>query len=240
MEAGLRRTPRTRAFGAIMFLAMLSLPGTSVSAETSSNGIALPSFKDKYSAYVRQLETGKTDIDYKDFRDSFRSSRQCRLKEEGLSTKYDNLRRDLVAQMKQRNNQGVIKAAKAMLEIDYTSMFAHKYLQQTYKVLGDKANQTKYHDIEFGLLKSIIRSGDGKTCQTAWQVVQVEEEYFILDMLGANLKMQSVSNSNGHVCDKMEVTTNEGDKVYFFGVDKIFASLNESLNPASKPKGSSK
>ena len=109
------------------------------------------------------------------------------------------------------------------MSIDYTSMFAHKYLQQTYQILGDTLNKNKYHDIEFGLLHSIVNSGDGKTCETAWQVVQIEEEYFILDMLGADLQKQSISKSKKNICDKMKVKTDDGDAVYYFGVNKVFS-----------------
>jgi hypothetical protein len=60
---------------------------------------------------------------------------------------------------------------------EYTSMFTHKYLQQTYKIIGDTSDQKKYHDIEFGLLFSITKTSDGKACETGWHVTQVEEEY---------------------------------------------------------------
>ncbi len=37
----------------------------------------------------------------------------------------------------------VIRLSKAMLCIDYTSQIAHKYLQQTYKIIGDTAKRHK-------------------------------------------------------------------------------------------------
>ncbi len=52
-----------------------------------------------------------------------------------------------------------------MLSIDYTSMFAHDYLQETYKIFGDTLSQQKYEGIEFKLLYSIRKSGDGRTCE---------------------------------------------------------------------------
>jgi hypothetical protein len=133
------------------------------------------------------------------------------------------LQKQVYQEIKNKNYPGVINLTKAMLSIDYTSMFAHKYLQQTYKILGDTIKQNKYHDIEFGLLNSIIKSGDGKTCETGWHVIQIEEEYFILNMIGASLQTQSISSSNKHMCDKMVVKTEGGDiKTYFFEADKVF------------------
>lgn len=181
--------------------------------------IEIPSYNDKYTNYVKQLESGKTDIDYVDFRNSFLESQQFSNK----SMKYDSLKKQVYAEIKSKNYNNVIKLTKAMLSIDYTSLFAHKYLQQTYKIIGDTINKKKYHDIEFGLLYSITRSGDGKSCETGWHVIQIEEEYFILNMVGADLQSQSISSGGKNTCDKMEVKTEEGEtKTYYFEANKVF------------------
>jgi hypothetical protein len=184
-----------------------------------SDKIKLPNYDDKYSRYVGQLEAGNLDIDYTDFRNSFLESKQI----DNKGTNYDELKKQVIIAIKNKNYQDVIQLTKSMLGIDYTSMFAHKYLQQTYKITGDTANQHKYHDIEFGLLNSIIKSGDGKSCKTGWHVTQIEEEYFILSMIGAKLQEQSISSEGNNTCEKMIVKTENGDtQTYFFEANKIF------------------
>lgn len=89
-------------------------------------------------------------------------------------------------------------------------MFAHKYLQQTYKILGDSVNQRKYRDIEFGLLNSILNSGDGKTCESGWHITQIEEEYFILNVIDAQFQTQAITYGGKNACDKMTVKTDDG------------------------------
>ena len=181
--------------------------------------IQIPNLNDKYSEYIKQLESGKVDIDYVDFRNSFLDSKQFGKK----STNYDSLKKQVYAEIKNKNYNEVVRLTKAMLSIDYTSLFAHKYLQQTYKILGDTINRNKYHDIEFGLLYSITKNGDGKTCETGWHVIQIEEEYFILNMLGADLQQQSTTNGGGNTCDKMAVKTEEGEaRTYYFEANKVF------------------
>ncbi|MEO8110347.1 MAG: DUF4919 domain-containing protein [Ginsengibacter sp.] len=181
--------------------------------------IEIPIFDDKYSMDVKQLENGELDIDYTDFRNSFLESKQFSKKR----NIYDSLKKQVYTEVENKNYQSVVRLTKAMLSIDYTSMFAHKYLQQTYKILGDTANQKKYHDIEFGLLYSITKSGDGKTCETGWHVTQIEEEYFILNMIGADLQKQTISNSDKNDCDKMMVKTEEGEsETYYFEANKVF------------------
>lgn len=181
--------------------------------------IEIPDFNDKYSGYVKELENGNTAIDYADFRNSFLESGQYGKK----GIEFSNYQKQLYGEVKKQNFNEVIRLAKAMLSIDYTSMFAHKFLQQSYKILGDTMNTRKYHDIEFGLLNSIIKSGDGKTCETGWHVTQIEEEYFVLNMIGGSFQSQSIISSAKNNCDKMEIKTEDGDiETYFFEANKVF------------------
>lgn len=201
----------------LSFLAILVLSHRAYAQSASK--VAVPAFDDKYSKFVKQLEAGQTNIDYREFRQSFLESEQFRVagkQEPDLSA----LRRTMHEPMKTSKYTEIIDATKKMLSIDYTDMEAHKILQQTYKILGDTANRNKYHDIEFGLLNSIVKNGDGKTCQTAWPVIQVAEEYFILNMLGAKLLKQSIDNTGG-LCDKMEVQTAGGNRTYYFEISKV-------------------
>lgn len=202
----------------ILFLFVKLFGSISIFGQTTTE-VIVPNFNDKYSNYVKQLEAGQLDIDYEDFRFSFIESEQFKIRKR--SNAYDSLKKFVRQQMTKEDYSAIIKATKEMLSIDYTSMFAHKILQQTYKITGDTVNNRKYHDIEFGLLKSILASGDGKTCQTARRVIQIEEEYFILEMMGAKLLVQSIDNKGG-LCDKMKVKTSKGKKTYYFEVSKVF------------------
>lgn len=190
-----------------------------VGAQTSS-AVIVPPYKDKYSVTVKKLEAGETKINYREFRESFLESEQFKVV--GIANSdLGALRKQMHDLMNQAKYPEIIDVAKKMLSIDYTDMEAHKILQQTYKIRGDETNRNKYHDIEFGLLNSIVKNGDGKTCRTAWPVVQVTEEYFILQMIGAKLLQQSIDNSGG-LCDKMDVQTKEGNRTFYFDVTKVF------------------
>ncbi|WP_114758386.1 DUF4919 domain-containing protein [Flavobacterium sp. AG291] len=193
----------------------------SFSAYTQEIKITIPEFNDDFSNYVKQLEAGKTDIDYQLFRYSFLKSAQFKIAST-KSTEYNGLKSKMYEQMEKKNFIEVINITKQMLSIDYTSMIAHKILRQSYKIIGDTENAEKYKTIQFGLLESIVKKGDGKTCATAWPVIQIEEEYFILEMIGATLKKQSIYNTGG-VCDQMEVLLEDGEKkIYYFDTVKVF------------------
>jgi hypothetical protein len=186
----------------------------------TSPEVIVPNYNDKYSEFVKQLESGQTDINYKEFRESFIESEQFKTASKQFRA-FDSLKKEMYVQMDKSNYKEIVKITKGMLSIDYTSMVAHKILRQTYKILGDTINSKKYHDIQFGLLKSITKNGDGKTCETAWPVIQIEEEYFILEMVGAKLLKQSIDNTDG-LCDKMDVKEDGKKKTYYFETSKVF------------------
>ena len=187
--------------------------------------VAIPRYNDKYSGLVKKLEAGQTNINYQEFRESFLESNQFKVTGE-QKPDLDTLRNTMRELMNKAKYAELISVTKKMLSIDYTDMEAHKVLQQTYKILGDTSNGNKYHDIEFGLLNSIVKNGDGKTCQTAWPVIQVTEEYFILNMIGAKVLQQSIDNTGG-VCDRMKVQTDQGEKIYYFEISKVFKGYNQ-------------
>jgi len=202
-------------------LLILTIILTSICSFGQTNPqVVVPDFSDKFCDYVKKLEAGQTDIDYQDFRFSFIESEQFKIASK-KSTEFDSLKKEIYVQMDKSNYQEIIKITKQMLSIDYTSMIAHKILRQAYKITGDTINAAKYKKIQFGLLNSIVKKGDGKTCETAWPVMQIEEEYFVLEMVGAKLQKQSVDNAGG-LCDKMEVKVDGNKKTYYFETTKVF------------------
>ena len=192
----------------------------------NTSEIIIPTFNDNYSEYVKQLEAGQTEIDYQDFRFSFLESEQYKIAKK-KSREFSSLKEKMYKEMGNSNYQEVIKITKQMLNIDYTSMLAHKILRQTYQIVNDTTNADKYKTIQFGLLYSIVNNGDGKSCETAWPVIQISEEYFILEMLGAKLQMQSTVN-NGGFCDRMDVIIDDEKKIYFFEISKLFEKYSEN------------
>lgn len=202
-------------------LIILSITLTTICSYGQTNtDVIIPTFDDKYCKYVKQLENGQTDIDYQDFRFSFIESEQFKIAN-NKSSELDSLKKEMYTQMDKSNYQEIIKITKQMLSIDYTSMTAHKILRQTYKIVDDTINAVKYKTIQFGLLNSIVKKGDGQTCSTAWPVIQISEEYFILEMVGAKLQKQSIDNEGG-LCDKMEVKIDGKKKTYYFETSKVF------------------
>ncbi|WP_152973257.1 DUF4919 domain-containing protein [Lacinutrix mariniflava] len=201
------------------FTTLIFLFNFTIAIGQSETEIKVPEFDDSFSKTVQILENGKTDIDYKSFRESFIESKQFKIASE-KSSEFRDLKKQMYRQMSESKYDSIISTTKKMLSIDYTSMTAHKILRQTYKIVGDSINAEKYKTIQFGLLTSIVNNGDGKSCENGWSVIQISEEYFILNMLGVELKTQSI---DGGICDRMEVVDeNRETKVYYFEISNVF------------------
>ncbi|WP_028788742.1 DUF4919 domain-containing protein [Terrimonas ferruginea] len=188
--------------------------------------IVIPDFKDKYCEYIKKLEAGQTDIDYQDFRFSFIESEQFKKANE-QKTAFDSLKTAMYNRMEEDDYPVIISLTKQMLSIDYTSMLAHKILRQAYERTGDTSNAAKYKTIQFGLLNSIVKKGDGKSCATGWPVIQISEEYFILGILDAKVIKQSLHTTGG-TCDKMEVKVDGEKETYYFDVIKVFEGYKKA------------
>jgi len=201
----------------LLFFCLLLIAATLFSQNPA---VVVPSFNDDYCNTVKKLEAGQVTIDYKKFRESFLQSEQFKVAS-GKTKETKKLTDQLYEQMKTNDYPALIKSCKELLSIDYTNMRAHKILRQTYAQTGDSILASRYKQIQFGLLNSIVKNGDGKTCATGWPVIQIAEEYFILEMVGAKLNKQSVDQTGG-LCDKMEVSVDGQSKTYYFDVTKVF------------------
>ncbi len=206
----------------------LLIRGLCCSAQTSN--IAIPKFNDKYSQTVAKLESGNTDIDYREFRFSFLESKQYDYAQESFKL-FDSLKKELFNQVEKRNSSKVVSISETLLSIDYTYLWAQKYLYQTYRIIGDSVNMKKYKRIELGLLTSICEGGNGHSCEACWEASQVYEEYFILDMLNAKRIKQTIAQCTGHICDNLEVKAEDGTiKNYFFEITKMLTNTQKKLD----------
>jgi hypothetical protein len=198
------------SFLAIVCCFFLALPFSFAQIKQFSN----------YQRLTDQLEKGYTDIDYTQFRKYYFESEVYANKKANLVL-FDSLK--TVIDTLAHNNKyfDVIKVGKQLLSMDYTCMMAHQYLRQMYSFVHDSAREVKHKAIQYGLLRSMIGTGDGLTLNTAWEVFQTEEEYAILAMIGTKSVEHEIVDAPKGVCDKITVETKDGkQKIYFFRLIK--------------------
>ena len=93
---------------------------------------------------------------------------------------------------------------------------------------GDVPGHLYHRMIFYGLLTSIVTSGDGKSPETAYKVISVDEEYTVLNHIGAKVKSQSLVAGS---CDAMAVQFNGADTTLYFDASIPMEALRKSLEP---------
>jgi hypothetical protein len=96
-----------------------------------------------------------------------------------------------------------------------------------------QAAEQQYHrSMFYGLLGSITSSGDGKTCKTAWYVINVDEEYTVLNYMGAKVLGQSLQDR----CDVLDVELNGKRTRLYFDIADSMAATERQIGGAQKHK----
>jgi hypothetical protein len=190
-------------------LAVAALPPAVAASDQSS----------EYATLLASLKAGKTDIDYTRLRLSFMDSPEYKAAKD--VSKSEEAMTDA---LNKKDYPAALKDAEAVLESNYVNIDAHYVALVANQEMGamDKA---EFHRTVFrGLINSIRNSGDGKSLETAWVVINVHEEYVLLRVLGFRPSGQSLVNQNGHSYDVMKVKNAEDgtEQTFYFNVDIPF------------------
>jgi len=153
-----------------------------------------------YESLVKRLKNGDQTIDFRQLRLAYMDSTSY---SKGPDTGPQ--KKAMTAALNSQDFNNAIKNADVVLDSDYVDMDAHfaEYIANRELKILEKAD---FHKFVFqGLLKSITDSGDGKTPETAIQVIQVHEEYVLLRVMGVGLpESQSLIHKNGHSYDQIK------------------------------------
>ena len=203
----------TRVAAAIV-LAAAWLSGPSVAAE--------PSYED----LLALVKSGRLDIDYTALRLSFASS--------PLYDPYGGVlikAKDMISAYGADDCTAAIARAKEILEINFVQMDAHIVTGLCLKKAGDEDGARKERVVYDGLFNSVLKSGDGKTPQTAFSVISINEEYKVLAASGLVPVTQALVHAQGSSFDRFDAKTNTtGDPVtLYFNVDRMLARLSQTL-----------
>jgi hypothetical protein len=173
----------------------------------------------EYATLLASLKAGNTGIDYTRLRLSYMDSPEYK------AAKDVSKSEDAMTDALNKNDYpAALNDAEAVLESNYVNIDAHYVALVANRELGamDKA---EFHRTVFrGLINSIRSSGDGKSPETAWVVINVHEEYVMLRVLGFRPSEQSLTHKDGHSYDVMKVKNAEDgtEQTFYFNVDIPF------------------
>ena len=124
----------------------------------------------------------------------------------------DDGRDAIMEAVKAKDDAKIVELSKPWLEKVPVDADVHYARAQALKRLGDWAGASYHWHCFYGLIHSIASSGDGKTPKTAFKVISVAEEYYLLDEIRAEIIEQTLVDS----CDKMRVKLRDGTEVTMY------------------------
>ncbi|MGO4880603.1 MAG: DUF4919 domain-containing protein [Bryobacteraceae bacterium] len=174
-----------------------------------------------YRVLVKHASAGDLSIDFRALRFACLKSAVCDARggREDLMT----MRRAFAA----KDYDQARKSAEALIDKGFPNIEAHVIAARAYTELGDSAKAKLHHEISMALIHSILSTGDGKTQETAFEVIGTFEEYTIMSVLGLpRSASQALITGKPHSYDRLEVNDPKtGEKVaVFFNIDAFFPS----------------
>ena len=201
---------RARYFAAVV--AILALAGARADAPAKT-----------YAELVTQAETGDAATDFTALRIAYAQSPGYDPYGYASGAKFG----ELWPAFKAKDCAKVFAVSDEMLKSDYTLASVHIIRSECYRLAGDDQREAREEMIGRGLANSLTASGDGKSTKTAYVVVTMSEERFLLVALGLHEEKQSLIRDGGHVYDLIEGPNEKpgGDASAFFNVDALFAGM---------------
>lgn len=188
----------------------------------SSQAVAAES----YAALVERVKKGDTKIDYRALRDAYAVSPGY----QPYGGSFDDARTAMREAFAAKKCADVTANGEKVLNEIYVHILAHLLMARCYDDTNNKPKGEFHRTVARGLLDSIAASGDGKTPETAFIVVTIDEEYDLLARRGLNMKGQSLVHTGGHSFDRMDVEAEDGSKhSLFFQIDGPMRWLASSL-----------
>jgi hypothetical protein len=181
--------------------------------------ISLPADNDDYAKLVARAAARDKTVDFRAMRFAYLKS-AARQRAGGRGGE-DVMAEQMLAAAKERDDTKVRAAAESLLSVNYVDLRGQAFLSMACQRLHDASCAAQADFVTRGLARSIFDSGDGKTCQTGWEVAAIDEEYFVLNVLEVTPKMQSLLTGSPS-CDLLETTDKDGKSAtFFFRIDAV-------------------
>ena len=194
-----------------------SAPTPTPSPSPTATPKSSPAEKRKYESLLEMVKKGDRTVDFTELRLAFFESSNYNPYSPMLTY------RPLWGALAQNNYAEAIKIAQSVFEKNFIEVNANMVAHIAYRETGDTERAAFHRFMADGLLASIKSTKDGKTPETAFEVISVSEEYGLMRSLELRPIRQSLIDNKGHFIDALVVLdkTNQQSTLYF-NVDKPF------------------
>jgi hypothetical protein len=208
---------KIKIFGALLLLLLSMAIYAQESVKPTSDKLTA---KD-YDEMLVKLKGGNTAIDFRKMRLAYTETKDFAPYGGSESRKKMNEALD------KGEYRQALQVVEDRLKTNYVDIDAHFTTYIANRELG-KTKEAEFHRlVAVGLLNSILDNADGLTAKTAYFVISIREEYFIMTFKGYRVSSQALRREDGHTFDVLSGTnpeTKESVSLYF-NIDKVFGKF---------------
>lgn len=180
-------------------------------------------------AYVQLVERAKKNdltVSFKELRKAF-SEWQCQ-----KNTDTPN-REAMVEAFNKKDYAKAVELVEVVLDYEYIHRGLHLAAEDAYRHLGNTTKADEHKAVAEKLLDALLTSGDGKTAATAFFVLSIREEYFIMEKLGYKTSSQALTSEGNRMFDVLSGTdTKTGNTVsLYFDITSFFGGCDRKPQP---------
>lgn len=183
-----------------------------------------------YAALLAQVKQADPGVDFTALRMAYAQTAAYN----PYSGEQAELQKAMYAALDNNDYNSALKLAMQILDQNYIAPDAHMVALYAYEALGQQTEADFHRYVLRGLIKSVLASGDGKSPETAFTVVLIDEEYMVLSVLGIEDASQRLIEDQGHWYDVFEGvdTASKTQVTLYFNIDVLRQWLRNSLSPS--------
>lgn len=139
----------------------------------------------------------------------------------------------VLSETEKLNSSKALKNALKLYENDPVNLKLLQYIALCYNNLSDTKSKKIFIDKYAKLIKTISNSGDGRSMETSYIVLRVNDEYQFLDALHLTVKSHALVNKTDvlTIDRKGQSPVNKKVSVLYFNVNNISDIHSESNKP---------
>lgn len=215
-----------RSIATFIILIVLAVAVCAQTPQASPSPSPTPAEKSKYEVLLEKVKQKDPAVNFTELRLAFYESPNYNPYAPMMTY------RPLNAALNQKNYEEVLKIADSVLAKNFVEINAHMAAQIAHQELGN-ADRAQFHKfMADGLLKSIKGNADGKSVDTAFEVISINEEYGLIRSLGVRPIKQALVENKGRSYDAITVVDPQTsqESVIYFNIDRPF-----KWQPPKKP-----
>ena len=176
---------------------------------------------ESYETLVAKAQADGLSVDYTVLRAAYAASDR----DDPLGFAVDQNLGLMIKAMTDGNCDRALESSEKVLRASFINILAHLVRSECLNKQGELARAAREDTIIAGLRDSIFLSGDGASAKTAFVVVTLDEERFVLSAKGLQETQQALIQDEGHSYDLIEGKSKDGTmRSVYFQIDAITAA----------------